>query len=92
MINVSVTNSDIDDAFVKVWDENLPGFVDIGTTPPIFDARVNGNQSSPQFQIQEDGTGCGNIHWRATNANDPTRQQEGDKRPAPGEQVAVSAG
>lgn len=70
-IQITVNNTDIGDAFVKVNDQNQPG------APEVFNARVNASSASFPFGVQPDGNGNFSIGWVATNANDPGESNGG---------------
>jgi hypothetical protein len=67
MINITIHNEDIHDAFVSAVDNQQPG------TPSVFNQRLNHDQTSGQISVQEDGNGKFSITTTATDAGDPNR-------------------
>lgn len=84
MIQITLHNADTVDLFVSAVDNNQPG------SPIVFpNQRLNRGQSSPPFNVQEDGNGQFSITWTATDVNDPTRTQTKPKSGVTGDQVDV---
>ena len=87
MIQINLYNTDVDDNFVTLTDNNMnpPAVV-----PGCNSCRINSKKLVP-MQVQEDGSGYGNVSWTALRCNDATVTNSGNDTPQNGFQVDVHA-
>jgi hypothetical protein len=86
MIQINVNNTDLADIFVSMTDNN--------TQPPrivLTNRRLNRDSAPISVQVQEDGSGNGNVAWIAIRCDDPNRNKAGQTSPTNLETVDVSA-
>ncbi len=83
MINITIHNEDIHDAFVSAVDNQQPG------NPTVFNQRLNHDQTSGPISVQEDGNGKFSITTTATDAGDPSRTKTEAKTGGSGDIVNV---
>jgi hypothetical protein len=83
-MNIFIENQDMEDLFVSVQDLNTANAKLV-----LDNQRINRGQSS-QADIQPDGNGTGNIHWRVTQAIAGGKTSESDATPSAGDTVGVS--
>jgi len=84
MINITIHNNDVDDAFVTAIDNNQLN------TPQVFNQRLNHDQTSGLVSVQEDGNGKFSITTTAIDATDSTRSKTEVKTGSGGDQVNVT--
>jgi len=84
MINITIHNDDMNDAFVAAVDNQQPN------SPTVFNKRLNHNETSGPISVQEDGNGKFSITTTAVDATGTGRSKTENKTGTAGDQVNVT--